>query len=181
MESDLYFERLCNDVYGYYGMLRNVDPKKHALVMLRSMGEFWTERDLEKAFSERPEGQKFLNFTEFRRLAKSKWYEPAGGDQLEGGAQNDDGYGNEIFMHPEDVSRFKGAFDRVSEFYTGARGPNRTLPLEVLHNMMTNQEQPMPKPVASYFMSKLNVYNNEVTARSLLCLLAKREAVHNVM
>ncbi|UKK00563.2 hypothetical protein MACK_000637 [Theileria orientalis] len=181
MNSDLYFERLCKDVYGYYGMLRNVDPKKHALVMLRSMGEFWTEKDVEKVFSERPEGQQFLNFSEFRRLAKSKWYEPTSEHQQESGAHNDDGYGNEIFMHSEDINRFKGAFDRVSEFYTGSKDPNMTIPLKVLYNMMTNQEQPMPKPVANYFMSKLKVYNNEVTSRSLLCLLGKREEVHNIM
>ncbi|XP_954029.1 uncharacterized protein TA06830 [Theileria annulata] len=181
MEVNSYFEELCTQVYNYYGKARNVDPKKHALVMLRSMGEFWTEEELKNALSNLNYGQEFLSFTDFRRLAKSKWYEPTSNENEEGEQVNEDGYGNQIYMHSEDIQKFKNAFDRVSKFYTGNEGENKTLPVNVLYNILTNFEDPMPKRVGTYLVSNLNVYNNEVSARSLLCFLARREEFGNVV
>ncbi|EAN33986.1 hypothetical protein TpMuguga_01g00748 [Theileria parva strain Muguga] len=181
MEDNSYFEELCTQVYNYYGKARNVDPNKHALVMLRSMGEFWTEDEVKNALLNLNDRQEFLSFTNFRRLAKSKWYDPNNNENEEGEQVNDDGYGNQIHMLSEDIQKFKNAFNRVSKFYTGNEGENKTLPVNVLYNILTNFDNPMPKRVGTYLVSSLNVYNNEVSARSLLCLIAKREEFGKVL
>lgn len=84
-------------------------------------------------------------------------------------------------MLSEDIQKFKNAFNRVSKFYTGNEGENKTLPVNVLYNILTNFDNPMPKRVGTYLVSSLNVYNNEVSARSLLCLIAKREEFGKVL